>query len=141
MAGRDRRDDRAKRRARDALIGLGSEIRLARLNHDPSQSVAAAAISKSASAWSRLERRAAPHLPLADLVRAAAVVGLELNVRAYPGGRPVRDHAHLRLLARLSAALPDGVGWCTEVPLPRSGDLRAWDALILLRYVRIGVEA
>jgi len=76
-----------------------------------------------------------------DLYRAAAVVGLELSARAFPGGSPLRDRAHLELLARLRARLGAEVGWQTEVPFPIPGDKRAWDALIRVVGLRIGVEA
>lgn len=141
MASYEKRDDRAKRTARDALHQAGSELRTARLALDLSQGVAAHAIGMSASAWSRLERGAAPYLPVMDLARALAVVGLDLHVRAYPGGQPLRDQAHLELLDRLRARLSARARWRTEVPLPNPGDRRAWDALILLPDVRVGVEA
>ena len=70
-----------------------------------------------------------------------AVVGLDLHVRAYPGGRPLRDSAHLELLQRLRTRLGPAVRWRTEVPLPLHGDQRAWDALLGVRHVRVGVEA
>lgn len=111
------------------------------MNHDLSQRSASAAAGMSKSAWSRLERGEETRLPLVHLARASAAVGLDLSVRAYPGGQPVRDAAHLALLQRLSVALGDEVGWQTEVPLPNPGDRRAWDALIRVARVRIGVEA
>ncbi len=95
----------------------------------------------SASAWSRLERGASPCLPVVDLARAAAAVGLELRINAYPGGHPVRDRAHLELLERLRSRLAAGAAWATEVPLPNPGDKRAWDALIRIPPVRVGIEA
>jgi len=120
---------------------MGQEVRRARLNHDLSQRSASAAAGMSKSAWSRLERGEETRLSLLHLARASAAVGLELSVRAYPGGQPVRDAAHLALLQCLSVALCDEVRWQTEVPLPNPGDRRAWDALIRLARVRIGVEA
>lgn len=141
MAGQERRDDQARRAARRSLISLGAEIRQARLELDLSQAVAAASIGKSASSWSRLERGAAQLLPLIDLMRAAAVVGLAVDVRAFPTGSSLRDRAHLELLERLRAHLAGGVGWATEVPLPNPGDQRAWDALIRVARTRVGVEA
>jgi hypothetical protein len=57
-----------------------------------------------------------------------AVVGLELSIRAYPAGDPIRDRAQLALLERFRARLHPGLRWRTEVPLPIDGDLRAWDA-------------
>ena len=130
MAGQERRDDRARRAAQRSLISLGAEIRQARLALDLSQAVAAAAVGKSASSWSRLERGAVQMLPLIDLMRAAAVVGLAVNARAFPTGSSLRDRAHLELLERLRIHLASEVGWATEVPLPNPGDQRARDALI-----------
>lgn len=141
MPGMERRDDRARSLAQASLASVGREIRRARLDRDLSQATAASSIGKSASSWSRLERGAAPYLPLRDLVRAAAVVGLELSIRAYPGGAALRDRAHLELLERFRGRLGAGALWHTEVPLPNPGDRRAWDALIRVPPVRIGVEA
>ena len=69
----------------------------------------------------------------------AAVVGLDLVVRLFPGPDPVRDRAHVRLLARLQAELP-ALKWLTEVPLPIPGDQRAIDAVIRLGSLRVGFE-
>ena len=140
MAGHEQ-DERAQRPIRETLATLGREIRLARLVHDLSQTAAGGAIGVSTSAWSRMERGASPNLSLLDLGRALAVVGLDVHVRAYPGGRPLRDDAHVRLLERLRGRLGTGARWRTEVPLPIAGDRRAWDALITLEAARIGIEA
>lgn len=59
----------------------------------------------------------------------------------YPGGSPVRDEGHLRLLADFRLLLPRSVRWATEVPLPLIRDQRAWDALITGSAFRYGVEA
>ncbi|MEA2025123.1 MAG: helix-turn-helix transcriptional regulator [Chloroflexota bacterium] len=141
MSGHEKRDERASRAAHGMLASCGREVRLARLNHDLSQGAAGQKIGMSASAWSRLERGVAPALPLVDLARAMAVVGLDLYVRAYPGGKPVRDQAHLDLLERLRIILASDVLWRTEAPLPNPGDRRAWDALIRVGRVSVGVEA
>ena len=68
-------------------------------------------------------------------------MGLDLSIRAYPGGRPLRDAAHAALLERLHRRVHRSLGWATEVPLPITGDLRAWDALIRGEDWRCGVEA
>ncbi|HSM34080.1 MAG TPA: helix-turn-helix transcriptional regulator [Anaerolineae bacterium] len=141
MAGHERRHDRARRAALSTLTRIGQEVREARLDHDLSQAVASGAVGMSKSAWSRLERGEAPRLSVVDLAAAAAVVGLDISVRAYPGGSPVRDRAHLELLERLRARLGPGARWRTEVVLPGTRDQRAWDALVLLSSVRVGVEA
>jgi transcriptional regulator with XRE-family HTH domain len=141
MAGYDKWTARADRQASQTLRELGRELRLARLDHDLSQATAADAAAVSRATWSRIERGAAPGIDIPDLARALAVVGLELHVRAYPGGAALRDVAHLRLLERLRARLHASARWATEVPLPNPGDRRAWDALVVVAGVRIGVEA
>ena len=57
-----------------------------------------------------------------------AVVGLDLALRAFPAGDPIRDRAQLALLERFRARLHPSLRWRTEVPLPLDRDLRAWDA-------------
>jgi len=141
MTGHTKRDGRAERQAQQALLVLGREIELARLNHDLSQAAAGRAMGISAASWSRLERGRSTYLPLVTLARALAVVGLDLHIRAYPGGHVVRDTAHLQLLERLRSVLGSTARWRTEVPLPNPGDRRAWDALIQFGHLRIGVEA
>jgi transcriptional regulator with XRE-family HTH domain len=141
MAGQERRDDVARRAAQTAIEMAGREVRRARLELDLSQATAAASIGRSGSAWSRLERGDAPAIPLVDLFRAAAVVGLDLRISAYPGGQPLRDAAHLALLERLRVRLGPAVRWQTEVPLPMRGDRRAWDAVARVPAVRVGIEA
>ncbi len=95
----------------------------------------------SGSKVSRIERGRSPRVSVLDLARLLAVVGLELTARAYPGGQPVRDAAQMALLARFRARLHRRLRWATEVPLPRPGDPRAWDALVGGGSWRYGVEA
>jgi hypothetical protein len=90
---------------------------------------------------SRLERAAATNVSVRQLVRVGAVLGLDASIRFYPGGDPIRDAAHVALLARLRARLQPGLRWRTEVPLPIAGDRRAWDAVIAGPGWTIGVEA
>ncbi|CAN5639991.1 hypothetical protein BH23CHL8_BH23CHL8_24860 [soil metagenome] len=122
------------------LTLLGAEPREARLGRGLSQTAAARAIGVSAPTWSRIERGAAPGVALAHLLRAMAVVGLDLSTRAYPGGAPLRDVAHQELLRKLQVRIGPGARWQTEVPLPAPGDRRAWDAFLAIQRVRIGVE-
>ncbi len=88
-----------------------------------------------------MERGAAKTVALEDLYRAAAAVGLVVRTDVFPGGEPLRDAPQLALLERFRVRLPDEAGWGTEVPFPNPGDLRAWDALIRIAGVRIGLEA
>ena len=141
MAATDRRTDRATREAERTLKRLGREIREARVEHDLSQATAARAAGLAKSSWSRLERGIARNVAYADLGRAAAAVGLLLKAQLYPDGEPVRDKAQLDLLERLRSRISDILGWGTEVPFPNPGDRRAWDAMVRIGLVRVGVEA
>lgn len=141
MAAHEKRLDRAEREVLRALAELGREIRLARLNHDLSQTTAGQAAGISHAAWSRLERGAATGIRLVDLARVMSVVGLDLHVRGYPAGGVLRDAPHVRLLERFRRELHSTVRWATEVPLPNPGDRRSWDALVGVAGVRVGVEA
>ena len=141
MGGQERRRERARRLAHSSLIESGRTVREARLEHDLSMAVCAAAIGVSEATWSRLERGLSPALSIERLTQAAAVVGLDAKVRAYRGGSPLRDQAHIDLLERFRARLGPRVRWATEVPLPIAADQRAWDGLALASDARVGVEA
>lgn len=116
-------------------------MREARLDHHLSMAVCASAIGVSEATWSRLERGLSPNLSIARLTQAAAVVGLDAKFRAYQGGPPLRDRAHVELLERFRAHLGPGVRRSTEVPLPVARDQRAWDGLARAPHLRVGVEA
>ena len=94
----------------------------------------------SGSEVSRIERALVQGVGLVTLGELCAVVGLDLSARAYPGGSPLRDARHARLLAKLQALLHATLRWATEVPLPNPGDQRAWDAMIRGDGWRYGVE-
>ena len=81
------------------------------------------------------------NLRLEDIGAIASVVGLELRVRTYPAGDPIRDVAHARLLERFRRELHPSLRWHTEVPFPLPGDLRAWDAVTGRDGWRVGIEA
>ena len=89
----------------------------------------------------RIEHAASPRVPFETLAVVGAVLGLNVSMRAYPDGEPVRDAAQLALLARLRALLPANLSWRTEVPLQIPGDLRAWDAVIVGSGWRVPVDA
>ena len=76
-----------------------------------------------------------------DAIALLAAVGLDLLVRTVPGGEPIRDTRHTALLGRLARLLHASLRWALEVPLPITGDRRAWDALISGVGWRFGVEA
>ena len=86
----------------------------------------------SRSQVSRIERGLVPELSFVAAALTAASVGLELSVKAYPGGRPVRDAGHLALIERLRPAVGPTAAWQFERPLPIAGDQRAWDVALIL---------
>lgn len=95
----------------------------------------------SQATFSRMERGASSPT-VTNLAVAAAIVGLDLVVQLFPGGAPVRDIAHVRLLQRLQAAVGQkaATDWRTEVPVPAPGDQRAIDATLRIRGTRVGFE-
>lgn len=141
MAGRERTLDRARMRAGQSLLRTGQEIHVARLNAGLTLMDVGRAIGRSHTEASRIERGLAPHVPFETLVVAAAAVGLDLPLRTFPAGEPIRDRAQLGLLAKLRAALGPGLTWRTEVPIDVRGDLRAWDAAIGGRGWTVPVDA
>jgi len=141
MASKSDLSNRAAWLARGIRIALGAEIRDARLTGGLSQDRAGAAVGMSGSQFGRIERAEIPGLTVEQASRAAAAVGLKLVARGYPDGDAVRDAAQLRLLDRFRGRLPPSVRWQVEVPLPITGDRRAWDAVVTVRTARIGVEA
>jgi transcriptional regulator with XRE-family HTH domain len=130
MVTRERRLDRGRRQARRRLTVIGDELREARLAAGLTQRFVASAVGVSHMEISRIERALAPRVPFETLATVGAVLGLDLSLRAYPDGDPVRDAAQLALLARLRAILPATLTWRTEGPLAVPGDARAWDAVV-----------
>jgi transcriptional regulator with XRE-family HTH domain len=105
------------------------------------QTQVAAAIGVSASELSRIELGQAHHVRFETLVMMGAVLGLDVPLRVFPAGDPIRDVAQLALLAKLRARVAPSLRWRTEVPLSIPGDRRAWDAVIEGRGWRVPVEA
>ena len=106
-----------------------------------SQRIVAGQLGSSHAKVGRIERGVLNTVSVIDLAQQAAVLGLELSVKVYPDGPPLRDAAHLALLDQLRAMLPADLTMRAEVPLPLEGDRRAWDAVIEGRGFRIGIEA
>jgi len=139
MGTRERPGDRGRRRAREQIARLGSDAGTARIAAGLSlRDVSDAAGVDHARIW-RFERGQV-ELRLGDLGAICQVVGLDLVLRAYPAGDPIRDRAHLALLERFRQCLNPSLRWSTEVPLP-APDLRAWDAVVRGSGWQIAVEA
>lgn len=122
---------------RRVLLDLGNARRSSGLSLDDVGS----ACGVSGSTAARTEVGSTRNPDLRGLAAMAAVVGLELRLRTFPAGDPIRDVGSQRLLARLRVRLHVGLAWLTEVPLPIIGDLRAWDALIRGAAWCLAVEA
>jgi transcriptional regulator with XRE-family HTH domain len=142
MVTRQRPADLGAENGRRIRTQLGIEVRAARLDRGLTLAEIGRAVRLSAAEVSRIERGILTAVSIVQMARLLAVVGLELSAKAYPGPQPIRDVAQVRLLGRFHDRLHPGLRWGTEVPLPRPGDQRAWDALVSSGSVwRYGVEA
>ena len=130
MVTRERRLDRAERLIRRALMTIGEELRESRIRAGLSQREVGRLVGLSHSHISRIESGLVRTARYDTLVRIGAVLGLDIPLRAYPNGDPVRDAAQLALIGRFRAVLPASVRWRAEVALGIPGDLRAWDGVI-----------
>src|SRR4051812_16360854 len=137
----ERRVDRGSLRGRRQLAELGREIREARVAAGVRQGFVGAAGGGADTFVGRIGVGRGGRVGFVELSRVAAAVGLDLSLRAYPGDVPVRDVAHLALLARLRTRVEPSLAWRTEVALSMDGDARAWDAVIYGAGPPIGIEA
>ena len=140
MPTRERLAALGKARGRRLVNEFADELRRARLAAGPSQASVAHAVDLSQQTISCFERGVAPHPDFVQAARVARIVGLELSVRCFPAPNQLRDAAHVALIQRLLARLGPGISHQLEVPIA-SGDLRAWDAVLRLGAVRVGVIA
>lgn len=127
--------------ARRSLGFVGDEFREARLATGLTQAEVGAAAGISRAEVSRIERGVATHVPYERLVVMATVLGLDLPLRTFPSGEPVRDRAQLALLTKFRAMIPAELTWRTEVPLAIEGDRRAWDAVVGGAGWRLPIDA
>ena len=133
--------DRARRRIEADLRRAIEDVAAGRRNAGLSLRTVGAACGVSRSAIDRMEAHRADSVDVVLLASMAASVGLDLRLRAYPAGDPIRDAGQQRLLERLRVRLHPDLRFPTEVVLPIDGDLRAWDAVIRGASWRIAVEA
>ncbi|HET9880087.1 MAG TPA: helix-turn-helix transcriptional regulator [Candidatus Limnocylindria bacterium] len=140
MGTRERAIDRGTRRGRTLAIRFGQEIRQMRVASGLSQRALGAVVGVSHTQIGRIEH-AALSCDILLAARVCAVLGLELSVSTHPVASPLRDRAHLALLARLAERLHPSFTWRTEVPLPLAGDLRAMDGWLANERCRAMVEA
>jgi transcriptional regulator with XRE-family HTH domain len=138
---RERPLDRGRVAAARQLQELGRELRAARIDRNLSLREVGRALGCSHSKVHRIEFARSPDTTFRALHEQAAVVGLDLSSRLFPGGQPHRDGPQAGLLTRLQARLHPSLRWSLEVPLPDPRDQRAWDAMIRGPNWRQAVEA
>lgn len=141
MGSRERSVDAWAARGRAMTAQILGELRNARLDRDISEASLAASLGISASQYSRIERGLTRGFTIEQAAVLLAGVGLELSVRAFPAGEPIRDAGHVALLERFRARLHPSLRVRTEVPFPNPGDLRAWDLVLVGSDWRHGYEA
>lgn len=96
----------------------------------------------SQAEYSRFESGAAPDaVRFVRVAETAALLGLELSVGLHPAGPAIRDKGQRALIRRFQELLAAAFEVRAEVPFPGPGDPRAWDLVLRLRDVVIGVEA
>ncbi|MEO8571561.1 MAG: helix-turn-helix domain-containing protein [Chloroflexota bacterium] len=140
MTSRSSPASRATRIATDDETRVRNDISQARRGAGLSQDEIGRPCGLSRSQVARIEagsRRAT----IRELACLGGVVGLDVRLRDYPAGDPIRDAGQLRLLERFRVRLHPALRWSTEVPLPMDGDLRAWDAVIRGTGWRLAIEA
>jgi hypothetical protein len=133
--------DRARRRIGADVRRAIEDVAHGRRGAGLSLRTLGASCGVSRSAIDRMEAHRGDVVDLALLAAMAASVGLELRLRTFPAGDPIRDAGSQRLLERLRVRLHPGLGWRTEVTLPIEADLRAWDAVVSGAGWHIAVEA
>jgi transcriptional regulator with XRE-family HTH domain len=119
---------------------FGDELRQARLAAGLSQASVAAAAGLSQQTISRFELGQPPHPDFVQAARVAIMVGLEVRFNCYPAPGQLRDAGHVGLIGRLLARVAPTARRQLESPV-QPGDQRAWDVLVQIGTVRIGVIA
>ena len=140
MATNERSADRAALRMRRSLLGLGEELRTARHVAGLTMESVGRAAGFSTGQVSRIERGLVRRVDCVGVARLAAAAGLELSLRAYPTGTPIRDRGQVALLDRFRVRLSPVWSWHVEVRVMR-GDPRAFDLVLRSADVTIAVEA
>ena len=141
MTARRRVVELGAARGRAAVLEVGRELDNAIQNLGLSYAAVGRDVGLSGPQVARVAHGQAPSLTIVQASELLASVGMDLSVRGYPAGRPLRDSVHTRLLERFHGRLHASLGWATEVPVDERGDLRAWDAMVSGSSWRMGVEA
>jgi transcriptional regulator with XRE-family HTH domain len=123
------------------LMTVGRELWIGRVRNGMTQRQVGAAVGRSPSWVSRVERGTIRGVPASELMAVAASVGLRLSLKTYPSRRRPLDGAQLALLDRFHRRL--GSDWHRQLEkvMPILGDLRAIDELIWTDSCSCAVEA
>ena len=139
MATRETRRQRGRRRGKEMVRAVVSELRQQRQTANLSQRAVAAELGWHQSALNRLERFDFENVPLVRLAEIAAVLGLELSIRLHLVGDPIYDEASQGLIGRFLRVVSASYRVTREALLP-SGGQRSWDVLLRLASLLVGVE-
>jgi transcriptional regulator with XRE-family HTH domain len=142
VATRETRRDRGRRGGEELVRRALSELRTARQTAGVSQRQLGAYIGRAQSEVSRLEAGDYLDVPVTTLSEMASVLGMELHLSLHPSGDPIADKAQQPLIGRfLSVVAAPPYRVFREALMPRPGDRRAWDVLLRLDSLLVGVEA
>lgn len=139
MGSRDQLIAIARRRAVRVTREFGESLRELRLARGLSRRALVEGLPLSASKLARWEASQAPYPDLFEAVLIARLLGHDLVARLYPSGDALRDEAHLRVEARFLTLVASHIPRQLEAVIPGAGDRRAWDILLVLDGVSVGV--
>jgi transcriptional regulator with XRE-family HTH domain len=143
MSTTDRLYDRGTRLGEWRLRDVAADFRHKRMELGLSQRAVARAARISRSSYSRIERGKRTSVMLMVLARIATVLGLDLVLKTYPGGAPLRDTASAGQITYVCGQVARPLRARTEVPLPQRTDhpeQRRWDVLLSGSGRRTGME-
>lgn len=129
-----------QRRGQRLVRELAEAIREARVGVGVSLTRLAQMVGLSRSKLWRIENGHTAKVDLVEAAQLCQVLGLELSLKTFPSGAPIRDAGHVRLIDRFVAATPV-IAWTREHPIPIPGDLRAWDLFGRVEGRAVGVTA
>jgi len=141
MGSRERAVDAGAARGRALTAEVLREIHAARIDRNMTEADLAKALGVSRSQCSRIERGLTAGITIEQACVMLAAVGMDLSVRAFPSGEPLRDTAHAGLIGRLRTHCHRSLRFLTEVAFPSPVDRRAWDVVVSGTEWRHGFEA
>ena len=140
MATRETRLQHGRRLGTQTLRRLITELHNERELAGLSQRALARQLGISQSELSRLERFSFAAVPLVRISEIASILGLEISATLHRKGDAVRDSGQQSAIARFLGMVSPAYVSRREVLLPHVGDTRAWDLLLRLGALLVGVE-